>query len=1074
MSSTTDNNNTNNNNNSNSNRMSSELKAIMQLRLAKCEEVPVDEKMQDERQNQQQQNQQQQKVQSFQRYVHTNTSSTTTSLSPSPTTTKKLMKTGPTTTTMTTTTTPSSLSSASSTSSFYPNIGSSFSYGGGITPSATAATGGGGGGVSPFQIQNSGTTHTNSGNGNFRKSPKQFTFPSTKHDDHGNNKKTMEEEHDEMPKSTNDTNDTNATTSIIGNRIQQHPYLKRYSPTNIGGAAAAAAVAGGRKTETEKDLHVVIPKSLGSSSSSGSSLLGRRTGVAGNTNTSTTALPSVSKYQFKSLDHDPNPSNVYNSKASSPIVQNYIKRISSSSSPPSNNVLSSPNKVEKGITSSSSSSSPPPPPPPTSSLSIPAHTTTTTTTTNPTTATLSHERISSPLSPGLSASHVTAMKKLFTKTNPQREQSQQHHQRYHHRQTPPPPPPGPPPPSTSSKMSSPIHKHSTSSRTHDYQSSSVPSPPKQHIRQSSSSLSKEGIEITIDHFYKSTTTKDQNHNLNEEEEDLEGVSVDKVRVDVEQVVQQEQPQSIENDFFPSSTTTTTTFTKKDELFESSSNQNNTNIDEVLLFSGPSDEEGPSSIPIDATITTTVTTTTNNQDAFESFPDWPSNFPPPPPSSSMNHQERTNILNDNMMFEQTFSTMGKEDSNWDWPTTSNTSTNGNDIQSMDFFKNDQFTSIVEDCEYSHGNDENNKVNHLSDDDNMLIIDDEFENEPEIMNPDCVENEIVFKSFPIVKSSLSSSLSCKTVRIGAVKNPLTNNIIICRLKGGDSSSHRSSSRQSWYIDEIDPFTSDLVASTQISTNDIRQKMLSSTMNSPSLMKQIKGQIINGIENVLNIAVGLHRQQNRTRVRVAALIELSVLQRQHQIHDNGPICIVAIWQWGYASSCNSIMLQNVISSPPKGSFDAKTLSIADGLVFLAGTMVPSQNTTTTAPVVYIAKPPVRDSWTQHGLIVSGKSNNEGTKVVAMALTVHPHREFKLLAIGFNDGAVGIWSYEKAAVTNQTDKGKHQLQLLCTLEGFYKVNDIEPTINFSDDDNCNDGNENDEANQRDYRGKMICCFDL
>ena len=80
----------------------------------------------------------------------------------------------------------------------------------------------------------------------------------------------------------------------------------------------------------------------------------------------------------------------------------------------------------------------------------------------------------------------------------------------------------------------------------------------------------------------------------------------------------------------------------------------------------------------------------------------------------------------------------------------------------------------------------------------------------------------------------------------------------------------------------------------------------------------------------------------------------EESDSLETNDLIC--AVWQWGYGTPPYPVQLQSVIPTPylsPRSSFDPMTLCIADGLIFVGGTVE------STELVVFVAKPTVRESW-------------------------------------------------------------------------------------------------------------------
>ena len=552
-------------------------------------------------------------------------------------------------------------------------------------------------------------------------------------------------------------------------------------------------------------------------------------------------------------------------------------------------------------------------------------------------------------SPGFILSHVTAMKKLFTKTS-QNQTSPS-----------PSPPPRPRPRSTSATPTTkpPLVSSVKRNMSPSNLLTSIISNEKNKkgdesiassssiVENSSSSMSKEDDEISFDDL--------DVHAKNDD-------SIDKT---------EEEGNATKNDVI-----------------------DNNDIESITTFNSITDWPD---------MTTTITAFGNNNTKekegekiassfFESTMDWTDKVQ----SSTQTNQNEKDSFKFVSNFDESFNT----DSVWN---------KANPFSSMDFIQEENFGSFME---------EEKLKDHSKD----TSTEDDFEEEPEI-NEDCLHDDIILESYPITKLSKPE--------IGMVTNPLTNNLVICRQRDDNQ----------WFIDEINPHTSAVVASTQISIPSIRQKITASTTWS-------SGAIICGIDDVLKLAVGVHRQNNRVRVRVALILNLILFGDDDS---NNILSVVAVWQWGYTASGSRILLQNVMLTPPKDCFEPKSLCLADGLVFLAGTSIitstMAENNLVTTPTVYVARPHSRDDWTINKVNTPTLDTiSEATKVVHMSVAPYTHRNFKLLVVALDDGSLNIWTFEKAVVTNPSKRFSNietqELQLFCQLEGSSCFDQAEPTI--------------------------------
>ena len=259
---------------------------------------------------------------------------------------------------------------------------------------------------------------------------------------------------------------------------------------------------------------------------------------------------------------------------------------------------------------------------------------------------------------------------------------------------------------------------------------------------------------------------------------------------------------------------------------------------------------------------------------------------------------------------------------------------------------------------------------------------------------------------------------------VVNPLSGNLIALHCKSSGSLE----------LQEMDLTTTNCrsVLSAPILTVDMRRRVHAQYGKSPI-----------SVAGVTSIAAGVHRQQGRARVRVAAIVDF-VCVEAIKLGTNKPTAdlsdsilrVVAVWSWGYATfSGRPVALQSVISPPSssQGRYDDTTLCVADGLLFLSATESP--------PTVFVAKPTVRDGWTDCRVGLAGSD----ASISALAVTTHPSRGNKYLAVGQVDGSTSVWSYDLAATTNKiaasstTASGPRLLTPVCRLDGAAALKDTD-----------------------------------
>lgn len=253
--------------------------------------------------------------------------------------------------------------------------------------------------------------------------------------------------------------------------------------------------------------------------------------------------------------------------------------------------------------------------------------------------------------------------------------------------------------------------------------------------------------------------------------------------------------------------------------------------------------------------------------------------------------------------------------------------------------------------------------------------------------------------VKKTVFSHNFACQPV-----KNPVNGNIIFCTSRDGEM-----------YIQEVDP---------------MRQfvQVLSSPILTPELHRKVTAKYSRsayGIDNVLKLCVGMHESHGQPRVRVAAVIDLLVLDSKHILR------AIAVWQWGYGSA-RPVSLQFLLS-PPSGTdyaYDPESILSADNVFFCAGASAKG-------PCVFMCKPSVRESWSANFLAPSGK-------IVSMAVTSGAKRKHPFLAVGMADGSVSVWTYAaalKQVASKKNEPFRRLLYPLCRLDALWVLNSVQPT---------------------------------
>ena len=276
------------------------------------------------------------------------------------------------------------------------------------------------------------------------------------------------------------------------------------------------------------------------------------------------------------------------------------------------------------------------------------------------------------------------------------------------------------------------------------------------------------------------------------------------------------------------------------------------------------------------------------------------------------------------------------------------------------------------------------------------------------------DISYESSPLTgvpsRSQPVPSIYQKTVLKGHIQgsistNSLNGNLIMC-MGTGDGPVLR----------EVDPFRHYV-------------QILAIPLFSPELQRKVTSKFnvtALSVESVLQLSSGLHYEQGQTRLRVGVIMDLKVLEAPQ------PLRLVVIWLWGQAG-VHPISIQYSLS-PPSGAdftYDAKTLRMADNLIFLAGT-------SPKGPCVFVSKPSLRESWTANSLPGSGE-------VSSIEATPHVDRNLPYLAIGLTDRSVSIWTYreaiESSAMKGKESGPKRWLFPLCRLESTKTLSGIDAT---------------------------------
>jgi hypothetical protein len=260
---------------------------------------------------------------------------------------------------------------------------------------------------------------------------------------------------------------------------------------------------------------------------------------------------------------------------------------------------------------------------------------------------------------------------------------------------------------------------------------------------------------------------------------------------------------------------------------------------------------------------------------------------------------------------------------------------------------------------------------------------------------------------------------------VADPQTGHLILCR----------KNTKGDFTLLEWNPHTKAQVLSVPILSLDLQRKVAAKYGVSAA-----------AVDTVLTLAVGVHQAHGYARTRVACLMDLMVLDN-HEV-----LRVIAVWQWGYASSHHPIQLQTIMS-PPSGSdfsYNTESLLISDSCVFVSGASAKG-------PCVFLCKPTIRETWSANFV---GK---EAARIASMAVTTTLVMEDKkptrlpYLAIALTDGSLNLWTYESATtMSSKTTEGLRRLLFpLCRLEGVKILRECQPTAWSTKDRNLAAGKE-------------------
>jgi hypothetical protein len=233
-----------------------------------------------------------------------------------------------------------------------------------------------------------------------------------------------------------------------------------------------------------------------------------------------------------------------------------------------------------------------------------------------------------------------------------------------------------------------------------------------------------------------------------------------------------------------------------------------------------------------------------------------------------------------------------------------------------------------------------------------------------------------------------------------------------------------------------------------------------------------MLQGISNIVALASGTHRSQKQTRVKVAVMMNVSVAMAPAPSSSNQlstkagadvnvrNLMIIAVYTWGYSttSSALSVALQSVILPPRSAAaslsssqsksnndddnddhayeYDTRTLRLADGILFLGGSMSMRGNNSRSrvrVACVFLSKPHVRDVWS-HVVVSSEReppltlNNAQGPDMVTALSPNNRHDSSFLKHPSSSSSSSG--SINSSAVDQQT---KHKYLAVATKHGSY-----------------------------------------
>ena len=172
---------------------------------------------------------------------------------------------------------------------------------------------------------------------------------------------------------------------------------------------------------------------------------------------------------------------------------------------------------------------------------------------------------------------------------------------------------------------------------------------------------------------------------------------------------------------------------------------------------------------------------------------------------------------------------------------------------------------------------------------------------------------------------------------------------------------------------------------------------------------------IEQVLQIAVGVHEVNGHSQARVAVLMTVQVHDYQWRTDF---VTIIGIYQWNAGSTISastSCPLQSMLIPPSGGDFiyHADSLLMAESCVFLAG--LSSQK----GPCVFISQPSVKETWSANFVERTGRISTMAVIHASIHSKEKPQKGVNInaqqqrlpyLAIALVDGTISVWTYEAA----------------------------------------------------------------